>query len=721
MSMDSTNAAPVLLVVGIILVVGSLHPAFAQIYQPPKPYSMWDTWLFPDGDAYHLFFLQSEPGVTWNTIGRAVSEDLVHWTPLPAIPSKGPKGSWDEAPTLTGMTVKHAGRYITFYGSASHGQQIGIMTSPDMKTWKKHPGNPTLRITPPHYAGTDWRDLCTFYEPKEKRWHGYVCAQTGQDRPRIETIQDKTLVAWVYLANTTQQGGSVLTLDHGRPPGDVFDAIVLGERAPGKWMGGSNFLDRTPQDQSAYPRETAGPDTLVQIAIAYKGKQVTIYRNAKPYASYQIDKPVSFGNGTAVVMGLRHLGASEKAGRFFAGAIEEARVYDVALDERALKALAPDRPSDPKPIGQWTFKDGSARDAMGTFPEGRLHGGARIVDGKLYLDGKDAYLDTPTKGPTPCVAHLVSEDLITWEYLPPVFADETFYDMEVPDYFELNGRHYLMFSSGRTRRDTSGRTHATGTYYVVGEARDGPYRVGKCPLLLGCGHGRFDNYVGRTIPFEKGRLLYHHTAGGTVTWGTPKLVRQEDDGTLWLQYWPGLAKLETRSLLDGLAKVNTDDRTGAGAWTVQGDRLTGRAPTDQRGVLWLPVSAANVAITCTIDPREARSVGLVWRWDGKKGAGLVLSQKGKVATVANITATDKTVATQTVDDYQGLALTGEGQRLRILVRAHRVEVYIDDRWILGTSMTDSPPTGRIGLLVDAGTVAFAKLRIAEIEPLPTGG
>lgn len=46
----------------------------------------------------------------WNTLGRAVSKGLVPWTPLPPIPTKGPKGAWDEQPTLTGMTVKIGGR-----------------------------------------------------------------------------------------------------------------------------------------------------------------------------------------------------------------------------------------------------------------------------------------------------------------------------------------------------------------------------------------------------------------------------------------------------------------------------------------------------------------------------------------------------------------------------------------------------------------------------------
>ena len=48
-------------------------------------------------------------------------------------------------------------------------------------------------------------------------------------------IADKTLVAWVTPGNLTQCGGSALTVEKSS---GVFDAIVLGELAPAKWMAG---------------------------------------------------------------------------------------------------------------------------------------------------------------------------------------------------------------------------------------------------------------------------------------------------------------------------------------------------------------------------------------------------------------------------------------------------------------------------------------------------
>jgi len=200
-------------------------------------------------------------------------------------------------------------------------------------------------------------------------------------------ISDKTLVAWACCENLTQQGGSILTLENRR---GGFDGIVFGEIARSKWMAGSNLFQRTNNDQEKWPAETAGADTLVQIAIVYKGKQINIYRDGKLYAEYTMQSdPMVFDSESVVVIGFRHLDA---AGGFFSGSVDDARVYDIALEANAIAALKPNIMGDIKPLAWWSFEDGKADDQMGTFSGSYLVGGASIKNGRLYLDGKDGFM-----------------------------------------------------------------------------------------------------------------------------------------------------------------------------------------------------------------------------------------------------------------------------------------------------------------------------------------
>ena len=73
---------------------------------------------------------------------------------------------------------------------------------------------------------------------------------------------------------------------------------------------------------------------------------------------------------------------------FLKGAIDEARIYNAALEGGAIARLKPGIVSDPKPVGCWTFDDGIARDVMGHYPVTQLIGTARVRDGALVLDGR---------------------------------------------------------------------------------------------------------------------------------------------------------------------------------------------------------------------------------------------------------------------------------------------------------------------------------------------
>jgi sucrose-6-phosphate hydrolase SacC (GH32 family) len=201
-------------------------------------------------------------------------------------------------------------------------------------------------------------------------------------------LADKTLVAWVVPQNLTQRGGSALTIEDGS---DHFDGIVFGELAPAKWMAGSDTFSRTQKDQSKCPAETADRTTSVQMAIVYQGKRVTVYRNGLRYSQHTMaDSPQEFGPQSTVVIGKRHRRQADNA--HFAGSIDDARIYDRALSAEQIAALAPNVNGDVEPWAWWTFDDEEAKERTGRFLITQLTNGAKVVAGKLVLDGKTGTL-----------------------------------------------------------------------------------------------------------------------------------------------------------------------------------------------------------------------------------------------------------------------------------------------------------------------------------------
>lgn len=321
---------------------------------------------------------------------------------------------------------------------------------------------------------------------------GFLCLSccgcaTSSDSPVLPEIGDKTLVVWAAPANLDQRGGSALTLEQR----GIFDAIVFGECAPGKWMAGSNNFLRTQPDQSGNAAETVGPDGLVQVAITYAGTHVTLYRDGQAYADYDVAEPQTFGEGSVALIGLRHLDRRGGQNAYFAGAVEEARIYDRALSPSEIAALKPNTPTLPEPIACWDFEDGTARDTRGAFAEGVLLGGACIEGGRLILDGISAYMRTPENsrpgGASPLhfrpVAgvmadtipfywkgsyhifylrgsigkvpweHVVSEDLIHWRELPTALLPDG-----APD--SPDGGH--MFTGSVIEKDGTFHIYYTG-------------------------------------------------------------------------------------------------------------------------------------------------------------------------------------------------------------------------------------------------------------------
>ena len=163
-----------------------------------------------------------------------------------------------------------------------------------------------------------------------------------------QTIEEKTLVAWVQLSNLSQRSGGILTLQN--PIGtDVFDGIAFAERQPNQWMNSSDAFDRTPVDNGGID-EFASPNQVIMMAVSYSADgTITLYRDGQLYAQVKASTGgplVTYENGVAdIVMGVRHIdrvgsnGTATGTDAFFAGFIDEARIYDAALSLPEIAAI----------------------------------------------------------------------------------------------------------------------------------------------------------------------------------------------------------------------------------------------------------------------------------------------------------------------------------------------------------------------------------------------
>jgi beta-fructofuranosidase len=218
---------------------------------------------------------------------------------------------------------------------------------------------------------------------------GFLSAHFGwaQSVPD-KLLNDKTLVAWVALADLNQQGGSAITLDDGS---GHFDGIVFGEKVNKRWMAGSDSFKRTGGAQETCMEETAGPGTTVQVAIVYKGKNISTYRNGKLYSTYSVPEVQVFSSSTSTILfGRRHLDMQGTG--YLKGKIADARLYNRALTQEEVSSLVPGRITGEKPWAWWSFTSGSLQDQMGRFTDIRLSGNVSIIDGCLVLGDHNATL-----------------------------------------------------------------------------------------------------------------------------------------------------------------------------------------------------------------------------------------------------------------------------------------------------------------------------------------
>lgn len=129
------------------------------------------------------------------TIGHAISDDWRSWELLPDAlkPASGP--AWDDYTTWTGSVVKGQDRYHLFYTGTSRAegvpvQRIGRADSDDLVHWTRFGSQPLVTADPRWYQSVDggdtaqaWRDPWVYRDGNDGPWHMLITAQVPGDAP----------------------------------------------------------------------------------------------------------------------------------------------------------------------------------------------------------------------------------------------------------------------------------------------------------------------------------------------------------------------------------------------------------------------------------------------------------------------------------------------------------------------------------------------------------
>ncbi|MBE3069145.1 MAG: hypothetical protein IMZ66_02805 [Planctomycetes bacterium] len=132
-----------------------VHWGEPRIVLGPNPATDWEEDINrpavvrrPDG--YHLWYTGQARGHSW--IGHATSPDGVAWTRTGARPVLSPDAPWEKVAVMCPDVSwdEAAGRFRMWYsgGEQYEPDAIGHATSPDGRTWTKHPANPVFRADP---------------------------------------------------------------------------------------------------------------------------------------------------------------------------------------------------------------------------------------------------------------------------------------------------------------------------------------------------------------------------------------------------------------------------------------------------------------------------------------------------------------------------------------------------------------------------------------------
>jgi len=299
-----------------------------------------------------------------------------------------------------------------------------------------------------------------------------------------------------------------------------------------------------------------------------------------------------------------------------------------------------------------------------------------------------------------CTGLLTSDDLASWTVEKPLYAPARYHGHECPDWFQIGGWYYLVFSEYGTH---------TATRYVMSQSPDGPW--------IAPDENQFDNrafYAAKTASDGARRFLFGWNPSktgdvdsGEWQWGgclTVHEVVQRPDGTLAVRMPP-----EADAAFAGPNPVRLDLADG---WTESGRAYRAEAPYRYS----MALSAERMPETYLLQgtlcfETDAGSAGVLLRSDeaGNTAYSLRFNRSAQRLEFGKTGGYRPWYVDHMPELDRSLAIrAGDLLHFKIIVDKTAVVVYVNDEVALSGRMY-SNPFGRCGLYADGATVSVTSL------------
>ena len=332
---------------------------------------------------------------------------------------------------------------------------------------------------------------------------------------------------------------------------------------------------------------------------------------------------------------------------------------------------------------------------------------------------------------------MTSMDGIHWEALPPGTPEDLFPNYEVPEHLSFGDRHYVMFSTVTQhgwRYDDRALARSGGTYYVVSENLQGPYRLPpEDPMLIGSrDHANVVMaYVGRVIPHESGYLFYHFWGNDHIDGrvGLPKRIVEREPWVLKLEYWDGCEAVKGKLASSGISfssyrVLRQPGRLPSVIWQAQNDKTLSFDNQGSTGGIEreLPHTSSPTAssldwsdgrvIECTVKVKEGAGIGI---FVGERRFCLYLNVRNnrlELGDVKNGWGVPNVLEIAAHKPWL-LAYNTEFQ-LRLFVRNECIELFINDDYAISYRLDQPLTLSSLGFYSEDASGSISDLNIWEM-------